>query len=607
MSSYQSLLNYTRDIAANLSSENLFFHARKEVLHQIHNEDIAENDTVVWSLPFITSGDFTELGYQFNRSFTVNIIIYQKDEMGSEVDQNNMDQTAEEIQVLQSTDALAEEFIRNFNENKINEELHRVSDQLEITSVTTDNVIKDNDWLLTGTFISITVGVPDEFDYCSLPDVDPITTLSVSNTPQDVVPGNPIVPIEILTDNPATFIIDTLPSGLTFEQTGENSGEITGTAPNDSVDFVVIAIGNGGGTLGKCVILNTTSLIPVTDVSYDNNNQTIWASSGVGSFVSMTASTVPAEATGSYSGTPPSGVSLNSSTGEITLTDFSLLPDGDNDFLVTFTGSGAYSGTPSVLVEITKGVLWKPEDITAGQVTLSGWYDSTTIEAEYLTTDINGRVQQWDDRSGAGVTLTQNNLDQRPLAITDMTNEQRAVAFSDDNLNNSSYVTSTDYWIFITFDAGVPSNFEYLFRSTGNDNRVAMVRGDDILLRFGGVNSQNTILDPEKFYRNRFNLIAVRINGTNAELYINGSLEISGITVGAASNLDGQFIFCGFQVSTNALSLGGFMTEFFVSENSGTGLTVADRQRIEGYMLWRIGRQDNLPAGHPYENLPPFV
>ena len=32
-------------------------------------------------------------------------------------------------------------------------------------------------------------------------------------------------------------------------------------------------------------------------------------------------------------------------------------------------------------------------------------------------------------------------------------------------------------------------------------------------------------------------------------------------------------------------------------------LTVADRQRIEGYLAWKWGLQSQLPALHPYSNV----
>ena len=38
---------------------------------------------------------------------------------------------------------------------------------------------------------------------------------------------------------------------------------------------------------------------------------------------------------------------------------------------------------------------------------------------------------------------------------------------------------------------------------------------------------------------------------------------------------------------------------------AGTGATVANRQRTEGYLAWHWGLQSLLPAGHPYKSAPP--
>jgi hypothetical protein len=38
-----------------------------------------------------------------------------------------------------------------------------------------------------------------------------------------------------------------------------------------------------------------------------------------------------------------------------------------------------------------------------------------------------------------------------------------------------------------------------------------------------------------------------------------------------------------------------------------TRASEGDRQRVEGYMMWKWGLQANLPVGHPYKSAPPLV
>ena len=164
--SYSDLLQYTRDVAKSLSTEVTFVHGRKEVLTEGYELPLNNTGLVCWSLPFISTGTFTPIGQQFNENVTVNIIIYKKDDQGSEIDQNNVEETSPEMQVLSETRDLANEFVRkfNFNQGAMTSEL---SELLEITNVTFDNVIKDNVFYLTGTLITLGVTLPDQFDYCS--------------------------------------------------------------------------------------------------------------------------------------------------------------------------------------------------------------------------------------------------------------------------------------------------------------------------------------------------------------------------------------------------------------------------------------------------------
>ena len=175
--SYSSLLQYVRDVANSLDGNIEFTHGRKEVLHELNdapelddgrNDPENESGIVVWSLPFTATAGFTDTAQQFNKTYTVNIIFYKKDYLGSEMDQDDRYRTQDEIQILEQTSDLADAFVRKFNFNDISIDVAELSELLEITSVTFDTVIKDNDYLLTGTLLSLDVLVPDEFDYCSL-------------------------------------------------------------------------------------------------------------------------------------------------------------------------------------------------------------------------------------------------------------------------------------------------------------------------------------------------------------------------------------------------------------------------------------------------------
>ena len=165
--SYTALRSYVKDIAESLDSNVLYTDGRKEVIHLLREAPPDNLGVVVWCLPFIGSGSFTEIGQQFNETVTVNIIFYKQDYQGSELNQDTPESLQDEIRVLYETKDVADEFVRKFNFNQINTTLQETSEDIEIQSVTFDNVIKDNDYLLTGTFVSMNITIPDDFNYCS--------------------------------------------------------------------------------------------------------------------------------------------------------------------------------------------------------------------------------------------------------------------------------------------------------------------------------------------------------------------------------------------------------------------------------------------------------
>lgn len=49
--------------------------------------------------------------------------------------------------------------------------------------------------------------------------------------------------------------------------------------------------------------------------------------------------------------------------------------------------------------------------------------------------------------------------------------------------------------------------------------------------------------------------------------------------------------------------LNGNISEILAYKSTDMNQTI--RQRIEGYLAWKWGIQEKLPAGHPYINVPP--
>ncbi len=440
--------------------------------------------------------------------------------------------------------------------------------------------------------------------------VSPVTSLTVDPQEQLGNDGDDITQINITTDSASIIEASNLPSTVSFEILTNSSARVTGTFPSSNSIITFLALGAGGGRLTNYAELNLSGgSTPVTGLIYDNDNQTIWNESGVnGVFINSTPTVDPCNATGTYSSSDiVAGMQLDSVTGIISVLDYSLISVGTNSFTVTFTASGSFSGIVDYLFTFTKEALWMPEDITPGQVTLQNWYDPTEDESDYLTIT-SGAVSAWADRS-ALYNLTQTTPDRRPLPGTWGIDSKRSVFWINDNMFNSSVTSTNDLWAFFHVNISSIVTNQYLMRSVTPDIRVGMDTGGAancrVFVRAGGITSFIGI--PDSFDEFQSNLLlSIHLNDTNVDVYINGGL-IGSAVVGAHSGMSGQYILCAFQNGGSSFSCGGYHHESLIADNTGTGLTTSDQQRIEGYTAWKRGSQDSLVDGHPYKNLPPFI
>jgi len=91
-----------------------------------------------------------------------------RDNPDSSIDQNDQDVIQDEIRTLTITEQSANRFLRLVHGNTINDSLEAASEKLSINSFSKSNAIKDTAQLLTGTLLTLSLIVPDDFDYCTL-------------------------------------------------------------------------------------------------------------------------------------------------------------------------------------------------------------------------------------------------------------------------------------------------------------------------------------------------------------------------------------------------------------------------------------------------------
>jgi len=161
---YLSLYNFIHDISQNINQTVTFFHGRKEVLNLVTQQ----NALYIHCLPFTSTGSFVN-GFQKNETWNVILLFYQLDEDSSMIDQNEQDKMQGEIRTLSITEQSANRFLTLAHGNSINDELSEAAELLTITGFTKETAIKDTASMLTGTVLTMTIQVPDNFNYCELP------------------------------------------------------------------------------------------------------------------------------------------------------------------------------------------------------------------------------------------------------------------------------------------------------------------------------------------------------------------------------------------------------------------------------------------------------
>lgn len=441
--------------------------------------------------------------------------------------------------------------------------------------------------------------------------VTAITSLIVTPSDQEGTSG-PISDINITTDQPANISIPNLPSNLNLTQLSNTQWKITGTFSGSAQQFGVIAQGIAGGLLEQCVdITIPSSSTPVTGLSYTNDDQTIWQNTGsTGVFTTMEAQPTPSNATGTYSSIDlPDGLSLNSSTGEITVSDFSLIPSGASNFTVTFTGSGSFTGSANANLSVTKNTLWNPLNLTDAATRVIGFFD---FSDNGNLTIVDNAIQGVEDRSAGGNDISQTSN----TSFIGSINGVRAAVFINTNYLVNLGVSSSNFNLFYKTNQAPGtgefvvsrSNADYVIRcntvAEGRfDQRVSSGTSTTFSFPSGATGNEQK---GKVFGDNFYTLNIYYSGGSTTRLRIDGgeSYDSGDISGGTLPFDFGTDFFIGSRgTPVGQFSAGSFGYFLFINDS----LTTDERQRIEGWDAHLYSTTDKLAGGHPYKSLPPFV
>jgi hypothetical protein len=249
----------------------------------------------------------------------------------------------------------------------------------------------------------------------------------------------------------------------------------------------------------------------------------------------------------------------------------------------------------TALPALTRLTLWTPS-----QISTALWLDA----ADASTIVLNGaNVNQWRDKSGNSRHFVQGTSSLQPAYSTTGWGTQPAIVFDgvDDELPAVSNWTGTGWSWYVVGQRTSTASSQTL---------IGAVSGTDYFPI-----ANNVIVNTNLFRNNTINDPAA------LSAYLNGAMikdknALPTMDRGVLwTNIGNKSIMgmCGVAAfgsaprlakSISAYVFGGLMVEVVATPNDST---TAERQTIEGYLAWKWGLVNSLPAGHPYKNSPPTI
>lgn len=355
-------------------------------------------------------------------------------------------------------------------------------------------------------------------------------------------------------------------------------------------------------------------------VTFDANGGTTPTPATIEATFAGTYGTLPTTSRSSYSFTgwftAPTGGSLITAGSSVAI-------NSDHTLYARWNGPPLVNAGSDQLIPLDQWRPWTPAEITT-----AAWYDAA--DAATLTAS-SGAVAQWADKSGNANHLAQATSGARPATGTRSIGGRNVVAF---NANNDNFMDAL-HSASLNFDASGGLNTFIVFQSPGyNDQTGGMNavfgKGSPYTTAASpgfGLNYSSSFNHTHKFadgdsrsltlgtsYLNTPLLFSTTANHTTGAqgFYLNGgSLSVTRTaTPPRSSDNIGNFRVGGIApgytggpgYATNTRYADVDVGELLLVPGA---LTLADRQRLEGYLAHKWSLAANLPAAHPHKTQAP--
>ena len=251
--------------------------------------------------------------------------------------------------------------------------------------------------------------------------------------------------------------------------------------------------------------------------------------------------------------------------------------------------------------------LWNPLYLPYGSLT--NWYDST--DTTTLTLSTGNKVADWRDKSYDANNLSEVDYADLPVYGTTNINGLSTVDFDSDtsiNLDRASGTPlgTTDYYIMY---AGFNNTYTvpgtmYSFNNTSDGNYVTLKAVTSTVTQLiMNDGPTNLVTVQVSNISNAVTIYTVDVVGDDVTCTLNyASSTATGTRTAPTSPLNSLTL--GTQAN-DAAGLNGQIGELIVAQQDV--ITLADKQKLEGYTAWKWGQVANLPGGHPYKTAAPTV
>ena len=258
---------------------------------------------------------------------------------------------------------------------------------------------------------------------------------------------------------------------------------------------------------------------------------------------------------------------------------------------------------------------WLPSDLAS----LAGWWDASDSATLFDATTggstpaASGGVARWEDKSGDGRHFTQATSGDRPTRQTSIQNSRDVVRFdgSSDYMDQTDFIydlgactigvvlkVRTDGFAFGFGEGSTSDNNPLYYPVASNTNAVACFYRDD-----AGGPTVNYVQGANVGTTN-FQLVVMTDSGSDIKYGLNGTAPTS-IVSGSYSR--STTTLSTLRIGAISRSTANFFAAIDFAEICvfDAVLGTADREKLEGYLAHKWGRDAELPSGHPYKNSAP--